>query len=149
METRKQAHSVYHCLYHIVWITRYRHKVLVNNVIDYLSKKLLEVRKTYPEIIFIEKNIQPNHVHLVITFPPKYSISRIVQILKSNTAKSVRNKFEFIQNRYRGGTGIWSTGYFVSTVGLDEETIKAYVRYQAKEDSGQAKLALSVGRPRA
>lgn len=115
---------------------------MVNNVCDYLLQKLDEVRKSYPEINYIERNIQPDHVHLVIDFPPKYSVSKIVNIMKSNTAKAVRDKFPFIQNRYCGGVGMWSVGYFVSTVGLDEETIKRYVKYQAKEDSGQAKLAL-------
>ena len=140
METRRQAHCVYRCEYHICWITRYRHKVLVNNVCAYLLHKLDEVRKTYPEINYIERNIQPDHVHLIVTFPPKYSVSKIVNIMKSNTGRSVRDRFSFIQNRYGGGAGMWSVGYFVSTVGLDEEMIRRYVKYQAKEDSGQAKL---------
>ena len=142
METRRQAHCVYRCEYHIVWITRYRNKVLVNNLQTYLLNKLDEVRKSYPEIEFIERSIQTDHIHLVISFPPKYSIAKVVNILKSNTAKAMKDKFNFLQNRYRGREGIWSVGYFASTVGLDEETIKRYVRYQGKEDLGQAKLEL-------
>ena len=142
METRRQAHCVFRCMYHIVWIPRYRCKILVNNVPEYLIIKLNEVRKLYPEIEFIEQNIRPDHVHLVLSFPPKYSIAKVVQLLKQNTGKAMRDKFEFINNLYKGQSGIWSVGYFASTVGLDENMILNYVRYQAKEDSGQAKLDL-------
>jgi putative transposase len=77
-----------------------------------------------------------------VCFPPKYSISKVVQIIKQNTGKALWEKFEFIRERYYGRGGIWSAGYFVSTVGLDEQTIMRYVKYQEKEDLGQAKLAL-------
>ena len=129
-------------MYHIVWIPRYRHAVLTKGVKEYLEIMLDEVRKFYPEIEYEERNIQPDHVHLVLNFPPKYSIARVVGILKSNTGKALKKKFTFLQERYYGRGGIWSVGYFVSTVGLDEEMIKKYVRYQGREDLGQAVLAL-------
>lgn len=128
-------------MYHIVWIPRYRYKVLVKGVDEYLMTKMDEIRKNYPEIDYIERNIQPDHVHLVVSFPPKYSIAQVVQIIKQNTGRALKDKFEFLRQRYYGRGGIWSAGYFVSTVGLDEEMIKRYVRYQEQEDLGQAKLA--------
>ena len=126
----------------MVWIPRYRYKVLVKGVDEYLLKKMDEIRKTYPEIEYVQRNIQPDHIHLVLSFPPKYSIAKVVQIIKSNTGKAMWEKFEFLRKRYYGRGGIWSAGYFVSTVGLDEKLIEKYVRYQEKEDLGQAKLAL-------
>jgi len=105
-----------------------------------LEIKLDEIRKLYPEIEYIEKKILADHVHLVMSFPPKYSIAKVVQILKQNTAKALKQKFDFLKERYYGAEGIWSAGYFVSTVGLDEKMIRDYVRYQEKEDLGQAKL---------
>ena len=108
----------------------------------YLLIKLMEVRKYHPEIEFTERNVQPDHVHIVVSFPPKYSIASVVQLLKQNTGRELRAKFEFIRKRYYGRGGMWSVGYFASTVGLDEEMIKRYVRYQEKEDLGQAQLAL-------
>ena len=129
-------------MYHMVWIPRYRYKVLVKGVDEYLMKKMDEIRKNYPEIEYVQRNIQPDHVHLVLSFPPKYSIAKIVQIIKSNTGKAMWEKFDFLRKRYYGRGGIWSAGYFVSTVGLDEKLIEKYVRYQEKEDLGQAKLAL-------
>ena len=126
----------------MVWIPRYRHKVLVKGVDEYLLKKMDEIRKNYPEIEYVQRNIQPDHVHLVLNFPPKYSIAKVVQIIKSNTGKAMWEKFDFLRKRYYGRGGIWSAGYFVSTVGLDEKLIEKYVQYQEKEDLGQAKLAL-------
>ncbi len=135
------SHTKHRLLYHIVWIPRYRYKVLVKGVDEYLMTKMDEIRKNYPEIDYIERNIQPDHVHLVVSFPPKYSIAQVVQIIKQNTGRALKDKFEFLRQRYYGRGGIWSAGYFVSTVGLDEEMIKRYVRYQEQEDLGQAKLA--------
>ena len=129
-------------MYHLVWIPRYRYKVLVKGVDEYLLKKMDEIRKIYPEIEYVQRNIQPDHIHLVLSFPPKYSIAKVVQIIKSNTGKAMWEKFDFLRQRYYGRGGIWSAGYFVSTVGLDEKLIEKYVRHQEKEDLGQAKLAL-------
>lgn len=148
MEIRRQAHCVYRCMYHVVWIPRYRYAVLVKGVAEYLRIKLQEVRKYYPEIEYEEINVQPDHVHMVVSFPPRHSISKVIRVIKSNTGRALKEKFKFLRDRYYGRGGIWSVGYFVSTVGLDEDMIKRYVRYQEKEDSGQAKLAFPKG-PRA
>jgi putative transposase len=142
MEIRRQAHTLYRCQYHIVWITRYRYEVLTKGVDKYLEIKLDEVRKYYPELEYVERNIQPDHVHLVVSFPPKYSIGQMVGIMKQNTGLALKNKFDFLKKRYWGRGGIWSVGYYVSTVGLDEAMIRKYVRYQEEEDLGQAKLAM-------
>jgi putative transposase len=128
-------------MYHIVWIPRYRFNILNEGVAEYLKIKMDEVRKLYPEIEYLERNIQADHIHMVVSFPPKYSIAKVVQVIKQNTGRALYDKFEFIRKRYWGRGGIWSAGYFVSTVGLDEETILKYVKYQEKEDLGQAKLA--------
>lgn len=142
MEMRRQAHCVFRCQYHIVWIPRYRYKVLTEGVKKYLEIKLDEVRKHYPEIEYVERNIQVDHVHIIVSFPPKMSIAKVVQLMKASTGRALKEKFDFIRERYYGRGGMWSVGYFVSTVGLDEEKIKRYVRYQEKEDLGQAKLAI-------
>lgn len=143
MEVRKQAHCVYRCEYHIVWITRYRYKVLNQpGVKKYLEIKMDEVRKIYPEIEYVKRNIQADHVHLVLSFPPKMSIASVVRVIKSNTARAMTEKFPFLREQYYRRSGIWSVGYFASTIGLNEDMIKRYVEYQGKEDAGQAKLAL-------
>jgi len=128
-------------MYHIVWIPRYRYEILVDGVDKYLLIKLDEIRKVYPEIEFIERNVQRDHVRVVVSFPPKYSIAQVVQIMKSNTGKALKEKFPYLRQRYWGSGGIWSVGYYASTVGLDEQMIKRYVAYQEKEDRGQTKFA--------
>ena len=105
MELRRQAHCVYRCMYHIILIPRYRYEVLTNGVDKYLITKMDEIRKKYPEIEYVQRNIQPDHVHLVLSFPPKYSIASVVQIIKSNTGKSLADKFEFLRKRYYGRAG--------------------------------------------
>jgi len=143
METRRQAHCVYRCAYHIVIIPRYRWEVLTTGVKEYLEIKLDEIRKYYPEIEYVERNIQVDHVHMILSFPPKYSIATVVGIIKQNTGRALKEKFDFLKQIYSRHSGIWSVGYYASTVGLDEEMIKKYVRYQEKEDAGQATLVLT------
>lgn len=142
MEYNKSSHSVYYTRYHLVWIPKYRKKILIDGVKEYLLTKLLEIRKWYPDVIYHEKNIQPDHIHLLLEIPPKYSIAQIVRIIKTNTSRHLRKKFDFIRKAYNNSNNIWSVGYFVTTVGVNEQLVKKYIQHQANEDSGQAKLEL-------
>jgi len=81
-----------------------------------------------------------DHIHILVSIPPKFSVSKIVNMIKANTGSAMRKKFPFLDKVYWGVSGIWSTGYFVSTVRINEATIRKYVQLQGKEDSGQAKL---------
>lgn len=83
-----------------------------------------------------------DHIHLHIIIPPKYSASFVVETLKKNTSRSLREQFSFIDQHYWDKGGIWSKGYFVSTVGINEQVIKKYVAMQGREDAGQAKLEI-------
>ena len=88
-----------------------------------------------------ELNVQEEHVHLVMIVPPKYAVSDVVGMMKSKTSSYMRKKFQWLGKVYWNENVVWSPGYFVSTVGLDEEQIKRYVKWQGDQDSGQAKLA--------
>ncbi|MBI2337696.1 IS200/IS605 family transposase [Candidatus Daviesbacteria bacterium] len=143
MEYSKQAHSVYFCKYHTVLVTKYRRQVFNKGVFAYFMIKLKEINKYYPEILFESVNHDIDHVHFLVSIPPKMSVGSVVRIIKANTSKGMKQKFDFLKELYWGTDGIWSDGYFVSTVGLNEETIRAYVENQGKEDTGQAMLALS------
>lgn len=140
MEYRKQSHAVYHTKYHIVISTKYRRKVLRGGVGDYLKKIVHQITNFHPEIQILNVNTDVDHMHILIWIPPKYSISGVVNMIKANTGKKLRNKFPFLNKVYWGIQGIWSIGYFVSTVGIDEGTIRNYIERQGREDSGQAKL---------
>ena len=135
-------HSVYLCDYHIVLVTKYRKKVIANEGIwTYLEQKFYEVTEHYPRLRIKEINHDINHVHLLISIPPQKSVGSVVGLLKSNTSRNIKTKFQFLKKLYFGTDGIWSDGYFVSTVGIDEETIKRYIEKQGEEDVGQtAKL---------
>lgn len=142
MEYNKSSHSVYYTRYHLVWIPKYRKKILIDGVKEYLLTKLLEIRKWYPDVIYHEQNIQPDHIHLLLEIPPKYSIAQIVRIIKTNTSRHLRKKFDFIRKAYNNDHNVWSVGYFVTTIRVNEQLIKKYIQHQANEDSGQAKLEL-------
>ena len=144
MEFRKQAHAVYHCDYHMVITTKYRYKWINKGIFAYLELKLKEIKKYYPEINFGTVNHDQDHVHLLVSIPPKMSVSSVVRIIKSNTSRELKQKFPFLKKDvYWGTDGVWSDGYFVSTVGVNEKMIKQYIENQGKEDLGQAVLVLS------
>ena len=140
MKLHNAAHTVYKTQYHIVWVTRFRRKILVEGVAKYLRVKIQEVRKYYPDWQFTEIGIDKDHVHVHMVIPPKYSVSFAVETIKKNTSRRLREKFRFLDKVYWDRGGIWSTGYFVSTVGITEEMIRRYVARQGKEDAGQSQL---------
>ena len=142
MEFRRQSHCVYYCMYHLVLATKYRRKIFNPGVYGYFRIKLFEIRQLYPDIEIREVNHDKDHVHLLLSIPPKMSVSELVRLIKTNTGKALREKFAFLEKVYYGVSGVWSDGYFVSTVGVNEKTIANYVRLQGQEDSGQAKLEL-------
>jgi len=140
MEFKKQAHAVYHCVYHLVLPTKYRRPVFNDGVLAYLKTKLLEITKYYPEIEFKATNHDKDHIHMQISIPPKMSVGSVVRVIKANTSRGLKQKFPFLKNVYWGTDGIWSEGYFVSTTGINDEVITQYICMQGAEDSGRAKL---------
>ena len=142
VEYSKQAHAVYYTRYHIVIATKYRRKVLKRGVGDYLKKLVLAVSERKPDLEMLEVNTDVDHLHILMSIPPKYSVSEVVRLIKANTGRKMRAKFPHLDKVYWGFKGIWSVGYFVSTVGVHESTIRKYVRQQGEEDSGQAKLGI-------
>ena len=95
-----------------------------------------------PEVEIPEVNHDVDHVHILLSIPPKMRVSDVVRTFKSHTERLMKKKFEYLRKAYWGADGIWSDGYFVSTVGIDEVVIKRYIEKQGQEDSGQAKLEI-------
>jgi len=93
-----------------------------------------------PGVEIVEQNIQVDHLHTVIIIPPKYAVSAVVGKIKQYTASELRKKFPWLEKVYWKERLVWSPGYFVSTVGIDEAKIIRYVKWQEKQDSGQAEL---------
>ena len=142
MELRKQGHAVYFTQYHLVLVTKYRRKIFNEGVKEYFLCIIKQIKDYYPEIDFDTINTDQDHAHIIVSIPPKMAVGAVVRIIKANTARAIRNKFPFLSDVYWGTDGIWSGGYFVSTVGVNEDIIRNYVALQGQEDSGQAKLVL-------
>ena len=142
METRLSGHGVYRTEYHIIWIPKYRRRILNPGVKEYISKIFPKVLRGMPGVEILEQNIQVDHIHLLMVIPPKYAVSEVIGQMKQYTASRLRKKFAWLEKVYWKEQVVWSPGYFVSTVGLDEKQITAYVKWQSHQDSGQAKLAL-------
>ena len=143
MKLHRQAHVVYKTQYHIVWVTRYRRKILIEGLEQYLEEVIKEVRKVYPDWYIEEIGIEKEHVHLHMMIPPKYSISKVVETMKSVTSRRLKEKFpHFLKKTYWDEEGVWARGFFVSSVGINETTIRKYIRYQGEQDEGQAELEL-------
>jgi len=140
MEYRRQTHAVYYTRYHVVVSTKYRRKILKPGMREYLNKCIKGVERRYPEIRIIKINSDQDHMHVLIEVAPKMSVSKAVNVIKSNTAKKIRDKFKWLEKVYWDNEGIWSVGYFVSTVGITEEVVQRYIEMQGKEDSGQTKF---------
>jgi len=139
MKLMKEAHTVYQTQYHIVWVTRYRRKILCRGI-DAYFKILIpkECRKFFPDVYVEAVGVDKDHVHLHLIIPPKYAVSKIVEAFKSNTSRLIRKKFPaFLKKVYWDDHGIWGTGFFVSTIGINEKIIRAYVTQQGKHDRGR------------
>jgi len=120
--------------------TKYRRKIFTEGVGSYCIIKVQEISKYYPDIRIYNAKTDKDHMHFLVSIPPRFSVSKVINLVKSNTGRAVREKFPFLKNVYWGDDGIWSGGYFVSTIGLNEDMIKRYIEMQGAEDNGQAKL---------
>ena len=102
-----------------------------------LKLKLLELVDHYPKIYLKEMNHDQDHVHLFISIPPTTSVGSVIRLIKTNTARNIKEQFVFLKKVYWGTDGIWSEGYFASTIGVNEAVIRRYIQHQGAEDVGQ------------
>ncbi len=137
MRIRRLNHSVYQLQFHIVWGTKYRRKWIIPAVHQALRHSLYEAVKKYPTLHLIAMNTDRDHVHLAIEIPPSLPIAAAVQKLKALSSLELRKKFRFIREMYLEKEGIWSVGYFVSSIGLNETQIKRYIEWQGKHEVPQ------------
>ena len=141
MEIRLSTHGAWRHEYHIVWIPKYRRRVLKLGIKTYVERGIEEIIKYHPEININKYNVRVDHVHLIIEIPPKYSVAMIVGKLKQNSSRKIRERFEWLGEMYKTGE-FWSPGYFSSTIGLEEQQIRKYVEYQEQVDKNQLRLGL-------
>jgi putative transposase len=136
---RKQSHTIYECKYHLVFCPKYRYRVLTDEVREYARESIEKLVKQKEELEVLELNVQPDHVHLLMWIPPKYSVASVMGYLKGKLAIRILQRYEKLGKKY-WGRHLWSRGYCVSTIGIDEERIREYVKWQEKREQEMEQL---------
>ncbi len=126
---RKLTHVIYKCDYHIVFVTKYRFRVLTGAIKELVEQDIRMICE-WKEVVIDEINIRSDHVHMVVSIPPKISISEFMGVLKGKIAIKLFKSYPNMRKKPYWGNHFWAIGYFVATVGVDEELIKRYVKYQ-------------------
>ena len=138
IDTSSLAHTKWNCKYHIVFAPKYRRKV-------FFEEKRLEIREIMRQLCqwkgveIIEGHMMSDHVHLLLEIPPRMSVSYFMGYLKGKSSLMIFEKHTNLKYKF-GNRNFWATGYYVSTVGLNEATIRKYIREQEHEDMMQDKL---------
>jgi len=139
-EFESLSHTKWDCKYHVVFIPKYRRKVLYGQLWDHLGevfRKLAGQKESRIE----EGHLLPDHVHMMIVIPPKYAVSQVVGYIKGKSAIHLARIYGERRRNYTG-QHFWARGYFVSTVGRDEDLIREYIKNQEREDRRLEQLNL-------
>ena len=140
---KKLSHAVWDCKYHLVWCPKYRYCVLRDKV-GRSAREVIRELFDRRGVELLEGSIRPDHVHMVVEIPPKCSVSEVVGYVKGKSAVKLFDMHPGIRQRL-WGRHFWSRGYCVSTIGLNEEEIRNYVRWQLEKDRAADQLKLWQG----
>ncbi len=142
MSVQKLNHTTWDCKYHIVFIPKRRQKVIFGQLRTHLGKIFHELANQRG-VEILEGHLMPDHVHMCVSIPPKHSVSSVVGFIKGKSAIAIARQFMGRRRNY-SGSSFWARGYYVSTVGLDEEVVRSYIRNQEKEDERLEQLNLPL-----
>ena len=131
-EVNSLNHSRWECKYHIVFIPKYRKKVLFGQIRKEIGEVFHRLARQ-KESLIEEGHLMPDHVHMMISIPPKYAVSHVIGYIKGKSAIHIARIYAG-RKRNSVGQSFWARGYFASTVGRDEQVIREYIRHQEKED---------------
>ena len=134
------SHSKWLCKYHIIFTPKYRRKIIYNKYRESI-RDIIKSLCSYKGIEILEGHLMPDHVHLLLSIPPKYSVSNIMGYLKGKSSLMIFERHANLKYQF-GNRHFWSIGYYVSTVGLNEATIRKYIQDQEKEDILHDKLGI-------
>ena len=138
-KTQSLAHTRWLCKYHLVFSPKYRRKIIFAQLRESIGSILRELCK-YKGVEIIEGHLMPDHVHMLVSIPPKLSVSSFMGYLKGKSSLMIFDKHANLKYKF-GNRKFWAEGYYVSTVGLNEATIKKYIQSQYKQDIMQDKLS--------
>lgn len=130
---RRLTHTIYECKYHIIFCPKYRYRIFKGDIGEYTRQQIYILSKQKELVEVLELNVREDHIHLVTSIPPKYPVAGIMGYLKGKLSLRLFQRYERLGKRY-WGRHLWSRGYCVSTVGLNEELIRRYVKHQEKVD---------------
>ena len=139
MEVRLSAHGAYQHQYHVVWIPKYRRRILRGAIKLFVQEQLPQIQQYHPDVEVQQWSVQIDHIRMVLVIPPKYAVSSIVGKMKANLSRQLRLRYPELKRTYWGAV-LWSPGFFSSTVGLNEAVIRRYVEHQERVDKGQIQL---------
>jgi putative transposase len=139
MEVRLSAHGAYQHQYHVVWIPKYRRRILRGVIKIFVQEPIPQIQHDHPDVEVQQWSVQVDHIHVVLVIPPKYAVSSIVGKMKANLSRQLRLRYPELKRTYWGAV-LWSPGFFSSTVGLNEAVIRRYVDHQERVDKGQIQL---------
>ena len=134
------SHSKWLCKYHIIFTPKYRRKIIYNKYRESI-RDIITSLCSYKGIEILEGHLMPDHVHLLLSIPPKYSVSSVMGYLKGKSSLMIFERHANLKYQF-GNRHFWSIGYYVSTVGLNEATIRKYIQDQEKEDILHDKLGI-------
>ena len=137
---RSLSHSKWECKYHVVFIPKYRKKAIYGELRRHLGevfRTLAEQRQSYIE----EGHLMPDHVHIMISIPPKHAVAQVVGYIKGKSAIHIARTYAGRRRNFVGQR-FWARGYFVSTVGRDEATVREYIRDQEREQQREEQLRI-------
>ena len=134
------AHTKWLCKYHIVFTPKYRRKIIYNKYREDL-REILKMLCDWKGIEILEGHLMPDHIHMLVSIPPKISVSSFMGYLKGKSSLLMFDRHANLKYKY-GNRKFWAEGYYVSTVGLNEATIRKYIREQENVDIAQDKLSL-------
>lgn len=130
---RTLSHCFYDIKYHLVWTPKFRGKTLKSKKVKQELEKIFNSICRWKGWTILELNIQDDHIHMILLATPKNSVSYIMQIIKGKSSAWMKKKIKRTRDLYNKSS-LWSRGYFVSTIGIDEFIIKRYVRHQSKHN---------------
>ncbi len=136
---RRLSHSIYECKYHLIFCPKYRRPILKDEVKEYVRQEIGNLLRQKEGIEIIQMNVQADHVHLVVWIPPKYAVSAVMGYLKGKLAIRLLQRYEKLGKQF-WGRQLWGRGYCVSTVGIDEQRIREYVKWQENKEKETEKL---------
>ena len=124
---KKLSHVIYKCDYHIVWVPKYRYRILTGEIGSRVEQDI-RLLSEWMGCEIIELNVQHDHIHVVVSIPPKVSLSVYMGTIKGKLAIKLFKSYPVLKKKPYWGNHFWARGYFVNTVGLDEEMIRRYVK---------------------